>query len=181
MRFDRKSILLVGIIAGTTIGGTCIPTVNDEGRIVVNVQDVSGHYTIAQNSSNFGNPNNCVTKSVSDYLDSDYGTVVGGRIVDVRYKANGQFAGNVVNGVVTVNGATLLTYSGPWSALLTEQSLLAGSSIIVKVAAGETALTTAVMNGSPITLCVAGGFSPNTPAGLSVDVAVDAQVDVNPD
>ena len=180
MKLNLKSLLLVAVIASTTMGAQCI-SVNDDSVIVVNIENVTGHYAITPTATVFGNPNECVVKQVSDYIDSDYGIVQSGRLVDIQYQASGTFAnGNVSGGTVSVNGVTILTYSGSWTALTTKQSLLTGNTV-TKVQAGVDALINAVKNQQPITLCVNGTFSQPAPAGLAVDVTVFAQVDVDPD
>lgn len=180
MRLNSKSLLLIALIAGTTMGAECI-SVDDDSVIVVNIENITGNYAITPGALVFNNPNNCVTKQVADYLDTDYGLVVGGRLVDITYKANGTFTGgNISGGAVTINGVNILSYTGPWATFTTTQSLLTGTTI-TKNQAGVDALLLAVQNQQPITICVAGTFSQAAPAGLSVDVNVFAQVDVDPD
>jgi hypothetical protein len=179
MQLNKKSILLIALIAGTTMGAECI-SVNDDAVIVVNVENVTGHYLIGQGTTSFTTPNNCVTIQPADYINEDYGLVQNGRLVDVKVKANGTFGGSVTGGAVTVNGVNLVTYSGTWTALTTEQSLLSENSLLTKNQAGVTTLLSAVENKQTITLCAAGQFSQPAAANLSVDVTVFAQVDVKP-
>jgi hypothetical protein len=178
MRVDRKFVLLTALLAFTTMGAKCI-SVNDDGVIVVNIENVTGTYNITQGATLFANPNDCVTKQVSDYLDSDYGVIKGGRLVDIQYQAFGVFAGNINGGTVSVNGVQILSYSGPWSTFTTRRSLLLDTHL-TRHPAGVTALLAAVENQAPIVLCVGGTFSAPAPSGLSVVVEVFAQVDVEP-
>jgi hypothetical protein len=80
---------------------------------------------------------------------------------------------------VTVNGATLISYSGSWAAFNTAQSLLT-SQLIQRNQAGVDALNTAIRNGNPIRVCASGAFSQPSVAGMSVRIEVFAQADAEP-
>lgn len=180
MRFKTKIPLLLAFLLVGTTGATCI-TVDDDNVIVVNVDDISGTYNITPGALFFANPNDCVTKTVSDYLDSDYGLVVGGRLVDVHYQAYGTWAGSIQGGSVSVNDTQMLTYDGPWSSFTTKQSMIDPNTILNVESAGVLELLRSVQTGGNVMLCVGGNFSQAAPAGLSVKVTVFAQLDIEPE
>jgi hypothetical protein len=181
MLTNRKSIVALALIAVATMGATqCLPELATDPRVVVNVENISKTFPITPTATIFGNPNDCTTVTATQYLDTDYGTVVGGRVVDVVYQTFGTFGANIVNGGVTINGVQLLSYSGPWSTFTTRRSLITDN-VITKNQAGVNALITAVTNGQAIQICVTGQFSQPAPSGLTVFVEVTAQVDFIPD
>lgn len=100
-------------------------------------------------------------------------------LVDATVQTVGGFAGSVIGGVITVNGTTLATYSGSWSAFNTPQSILT-STLLVRNAAGVTVLLNAIQNRQTLTICDGGQFSSAAPTGLQVITTIFAQVDVTP-
>ena len=181
MHAHRKSLLLVAAVAFTSMGLTCL-SINDAGVFSINVKDVTGTFPISQGALQFGNPagsTSCATRNAADSIDANYGTITGGRLVDILVKTNGTFAGNVNNGLLTINNVPLLRYSGSWNAFNTEQSLLT-STLLTRDATGVNVLLNAIKNASPVTLCGSGAFSQAATSGLSVSVQVFAQLDVQP-
>jgi hypothetical protein len=178
---NTKSLVILAFIALATMGASqCVPTLADDPRVVVNVENVSNTYTITTGTTSFTGSNNCKTVTAAEYLDSEYGTVVGGRVVDIIYQTFGTFGANIINGGVTVNGVQILSYSGPWSTFTTRRSLITDN-VITKNQAGVNALITAITNSQAIVICVTGTFSQAAPAGLQVFLDVTAQVDFIPD
>jgi hypothetical protein len=178
MQANRKTLLLVAAVAFTSMGLTCL-SINDAGVFSINVKDVTGTFPISQGALSFGNPPSCATRNAADYIDANYSTITGGRLVDILVKTNGTFAGNVNNGLLTINNVPLLRYSGSWNAFNTEQSLLT-STLMTRDATGVNVLLNAIKNASPVTLCGSGAFSQAATSGLSVSVQVFAQLDVQP-
>jgi hypothetical protein len=179
MKANRQSFLLVAFAAVASLGATCL-SINDPGVFSINVKNVTGTYAIQQGALQFGNPpgsNSCATVNAGTYIDQNFDVVKGGRLVDIIVNTNGTFAGNVVNGQLTVNGIPLLSYAGSWNVFNTPQSLLT-SPLMTRNQLGVNALVSAITNQSNITLCGSGAFSQAAAAGLSVGVQVFAQVDV---
>jgi hypothetical protein len=180
MRVSRTLLALVPLIAITTMGEQCF-TFNDDGVIAVNVDDVSGTYNITTGALQFANPNRCVTKFPSDYLDQDFNSLKGARVVDVTVQTIGTFSGTVSGGSISINNTQLVSYSGAWSTFNTQQSLLT-STALTRNQAGVNAFIAAVTANpqQPVIVCVDGTFSSAAPAGLSVKVTVFAQIDIIP-
>ena len=168
------------ILAGATLflmGAQCF-SITDPLVVTVNVKDIKNTYPITPGSVAFNSPPRCETRNAADYIDSKY-NVNGSRLVDVTMQTVGTFSGNVVNGVVTVNGTTIITYSGPWSAFSTPQSLLT-SPLLVRNPAGVTVLLNAIKSGAAVTLCDGGQLSQASVAGMQIVANIYAQVDVTP-
>jgi hypothetical protein len=172
-----KSLALVAVMSLTALGAECF-SIRDPFVVSVNLQDIADTLDIAPGAVDF-DPG-CRILSPVDYLNQNYDLVSGGRLVDVKVKTIGEFAGDVNGGLVTVNDVQLLTFSGSWTAFNTEQSLLSNSSLLDLNAAGVAELETALENRQPITVCHQGAFSRPAPAGLRVVVKVFAQVDATP-
>lgn len=177
MHARLKCLALVAGLATTALGAQCF-SITDPFVVSVNIQDVTGTYAITPGTVNF-DPS-CRTENPADYLDQNYDLISGGRLVDITVQTIGQFDATVNNGAVTVNGTPLVTYGGSWNAFNTEQSLLAGGSLLNSNAAGVTELLDAVQDQQPLTICHQGSFSQAAPAGLSVVVKVFAQVNATP-
>jgi hypothetical protein len=178
MRSTARSMALLLSMFLVTTAEDCI-TVNDDALISVDIQNVTGTYPITAGTTSFNNQNDCVTKNPADYIDQDLAEIVAARLVDVTVQSIGTFSGNVNSGAVTVNGATLISYSGSWAAFNTAQSLLT-SQLIQRNQAGVDALNTAIRNGNPIRVCASGAFSQPSVAGMSVRIEVFAQADAEP-
>jgi hypothetical protein len=176
MRHTR--LLLAGLLLSTALAAKCF-SITDPFVVSVNVDDVTGVYDVDPNTVSF-DPS-CTTKNPEDYIDQNYELESGGgRLVDITVQTVGTFAGDVVGGEATINGTTLVTYSGAWSTFSTPRSILTASSPLVRNPAGVSALLSAIQNGQPITICHDGAFSEPTPDGLSIVVKVYAQVSVKP-
>jgi hypothetical protein len=173
----RRFLLPLALLVSFTTAAKCI-TVADDPTIVVNVENLSHTYSVAPGTTSFTNPNDCVVRNVADYLDEEYGDIVGGRLVDVQVQTFGAFSGSISSGSVSVNGIQMLSYNGPWSNFETKRSLLTGSEL-QRHSAGVDELIDAVANSQPVTLCVGGSFTEAAPSGLSVKLDVLAQVDVS--
>ncbi len=175
MRSNRKWMMLMVALVAVTSAETCI-TVRDDSVVAVNVDDVTGTYSVTAGTLLFTNPNRCVTKNPADYLSGDYATITAARVVDVRIMTTGAFTGSINGGSVTINNVQLASYSGPWSSFANEQSILT-SPLITRNQAGISALVAAFQAKQPVTVCVDGTFSSAAPAGLAVVVKVYGQVD----
>ena len=178
MRSTARSMALLVLLFFVTTAEDCI-TFNDDALISVDIQNVTGTYPITTNTTSFNNQNDCVTKNPNDYIDQDLANIVDARLVDITVQTIGTFAGNVSGGAVTVNGATLISYSGSWAAFNTPQSLLT-SQLMQRNQAGVNALRSAITSGSPIRVCASGAFSQPSVAGMSVRIDVFAQADAEP-
>lgn len=181
MRRNRLPMLfaLFGVIP--LLGAQCIG-INEPGVFAVNVKDITGTYNISTGVTQFGNPpgtTSCATKNAAEYIDQNFATIKGGRLVDITVQTNGSFNANVTNGSITINGTQLLSYSGSWNAFNTPQSLLTNN-LMQRNQAGVTQLINAITSQQTVTICGSGGFSSATPAGLSVTVKVFAQLDAQP-
>ncbi len=168
-----KLILVVLFAALTTMGFDCI---NDEVSISVNLQGVAGTFVVNPGSN--VNLNSCTAPiNSSDYLDSDFGTIGGVRIYDIQVSTIGSYPGSIANGRVTVNGTTILTYSGTWAAFNTPQSLIT-SPLITRSPGGVQALVSAILARQQIVICGLGTMSQQvTQSNLAIKVEVFGQVD----
>jgi hypothetical protein len=172
-----KFMLVILIVALTTMGFDCI---NDDASISVNLQGLTGTYAINPGTNlNFNSCTNTINSS--DYLDSDFGTIGGVRIYDIKVSTIGAYPGNIANGRVNiiVNGTTttVLSYSGSWAAFNTPQSLIS-SPLITRNPGGVQALVNAILQRQPIVICGLGTLSqPVTQIGDTVKVEVFGQVD----
>jgi hypothetical protein len=179
MHLNRKTALLALLVLSTTMGAKCI-TVNDDALVAVNIDDITGTYAVAPGATTFG-AGNCVTKDASEYLDEDFTDIRNARLVDVKVQTSGQFPGTVTDGAITANGATVLSYSGPWNTFNTQQSLLSPATPLTTNPVGVAALIAAINAQEPVTICATGGFSQAATAGLSLTVTAFAQVDASID
>jgi hypothetical protein len=170
-----KHALLALVLAYATMASDCI---NDPFVVSVNVEALEATIAIPAGAGTTFSGSTVVT--AANYLTSDLNLMQNMRIYDVTVQSVGAYTGNVT-GTGSVNGQTLVTYSGPWSAFATPQSLLSRSSPVTLSAAGVTALRTAVLAQSNVTLAGAGTVSVSpVPAGLSGVIKVYAQVDAQP-
>ena len=176
MKSLGKSVLLAAGLALPTMASQCV-SITDPLVITLNVKDIKHTYDITPGAQSFTSP--CITRNPADYLDQNY-NINGAHLVDVLVQTVGDFAGgNVNNGLVTINGTTLGTYSGSWDAFHTPQSILT-SNLLQKNPAGVTVLLNAIQSQSTITLCDGGAFSQAAPSGLQILVTVYAQVNATP-
>lgn len=176
MKSLAKSALLAAGLALPTMASQCI-SITDPLVIAVNVKDIKDTYNITAGAQTFAAP--CITRNASDYLDTSY-DVSGGRLVDIIVQTVGDFPGGTVSGgVVTVNGAALMTYDGSWDAFHTPQSILT-SNLLQRNPAGVSVLLSSIQSKGTVTLCEGGAFSEPAPSGLQVLVTVFAQVNATP-
>ncbi len=169
-------IVLVFLAGLMTTGFECI---SDSYLVSVNIEGVTGVYTINPGSTTFAE---CKTFFAKDYLNQDFGTISGARIYDIRVRTIGSYGGNV-NATIRLNtqaGQQILSISGAWSDYSTAQSIIT-SSKVTRTSAGISQLVGAILNKLDITLCGSGSVSGGTvPSGLSVEVQVLGQVDGRP-
>jgi hypothetical protein len=170
----KARIVLIAMVAALlTLGFSCI---NDNFLISVNLKGISGTYAINPGDGNF---NKCITKNSSDYLDANFSYEDTVRIYDIQVSTIGTYTGNV-NGTATVNGATILSFNGPFTYFNTPRSLL-NDPKITRNPAGISALIIAIRNQQPVTLCGVGAATPGPfPAGDSVKIEVFGQIDATP-
>src|SRR5262245_1173769 len=106
MRRNKLSLPFALFGAIPLLGAQCIG-LNEPGVFAVNVKDISGTYNISTGVTQFGNPpgtTSCATKNAAQYIDQNFATIKGGRLVDVTVQTNGSFNANVTNGSITING-----------------------------------------------------------------------------
>ncbi len=169
-----RFVLAVLLIAMTTTGSDCI---NDGFLVSVNVEGLTG--TFAINSGNNPAFDETVTILASDYLDTDFGDPQNVRIYDVLVHVSGAYSGSAT-GTVTVNGVPAIGFNGSWAAFSTPQSLLT-SPLITRYPNGISTLVNAVLGEQDVTLRGFGTVSTTpVPAGLSVTIEIQAQVDAQP-
>ena len=173
-RCSRFIVVALGFLVAS--GAKCI-TIADDATISVNIENIGSTFLVSPGTTEFTNPNNCVTRNSADYVGAGYGQVIAGRLVDIQLQTFGSFAGSIVSGSVSVNGIQILSYNGPWSNFATKRSLLTGTEL-QRQSAGVDELLAAVEDNNPVTVCVGGGFSQQAAAGMSVRVDIIAQADV---
>jgi hypothetical protein len=174
------SAVLVVVLA--TTGATCI---NENIVIPLNVSPLSATITLTSGTTTtFNGSANFTLGSVVD--DSYLGDLKGVQVYDVKVYVTGNYTNGKVNAsTATVNGKTLFTFAGDWSAFKTPQSILGGSSLITSNATGVNELVTIFSQGSSgtaFTLGASGSVGPSpVPAGLQVtlEVYLQANAQVN--
>ena len=182
MRTRLQKVALVGLVAMSGLAAECFD-ITDPFVVAVNVKDIRSTYAVTPGTINF-DPG-CITKNAADYIDDNFNVSGGGQLVDIIVKTNGTFSGNIVNGQIRVGGSTqslqtLATYSGPWSAFNTPQSLLQNNVTMTLNQTGVNTLKTLIENVSNIVICHGGSFSQAATAGMSIDVSIFAQVNATP-
>lgn len=173
---------LVALIAMSGLSAECFQ-VTDPLVVSVNVKDIGATYNVTPGTVNF--PPGCITKNAGDYLDANFGLTGAVRLVDVTVQTHGAFAGNIVGGQLRIGPSpaslqTLLTYSGPWNAFNTPQSLLQNNVTMNLNATGVATLQSLIQDRQSIVICQAGSLSSAAGAGMSIDLTVFAQVDATP-
>ena len=176
MRMKTIALLAVILAAFATLGFSCI----NEGFLVsINLEGISGVYTINAGDGKFNECSNPVSPNTylgTTYADAD---IRDARIYDIKVSTIGTYTGNV-NGSVTVNGVTILTFNGAFSYFNTPRSLLTDPNI-TRSSPGILTLVTAIKNRQTITLCGTGGVSPSPfPSGQKVKIEVLGQIDAEP-
>ena len=173
---------LVALVAMSGLGASCF-SITSPFVVAVNVKDIKNTYNVTPGTITF-DPG-CITKNPADYIDANFNVAGGGQLVDITVKTNGAFAGNITNGQVRIGGSpqslqTLATYSGPWSAFNTTQSLLQNNVTMTLNQSGVSTLKSLIQNTSPIVICHGGAFSQAAVVGLSIDVTIFAQLNATP-
>jgi len=176
-----KLLIAASFVALATMGFDCI---NDPLIVSVSLDPFSHCYQINPGPNvNYGgqtiiDPNTLMDDSYRDKVED-------ARVYDITVQSTGSFSGTVSNGIVTINGVPILTYSGSWSDFSTPQSLVRRSSHIQKNNAGIQELLRSLRQRPllPDTLgasgTLSGGGVPPVPAGLGVCVNIYAQIDAN--
>ena len=177
-----KKVALVGVIAMSSMAAECF-SITDPFVVAVNVKDIKNTYNVTPGTVSF-DPG-CITKNPADYIDANFDIAGGGQLVDIIVQTNGAFAGNINSGQIRVGGSlqsmqTLATYSGPWTAFNTPQSLIQNNVTMTLNQAGVNTLMSLIENTSPIVICHGGAFSQAATAGMSIDVTIFAQVNATP-
>ena len=171
MKIGATVAVLLVVLA--TMGFQCI---NDSFLISVNLEGLTGTFTINAGTGHF---DNSVIITPSDYLDPSYTTYTGVRIYDIKVSTIGTYGGNV-NGTATVNGTPVLTFNGSFQYFNTPRSLLTDANI-TRNAAGLNALVNAINSRQQVTLRGFGDATPGPfPAGQQVVIEVLGQVDAQP-
>jgi hypothetical protein len=173
----KRILLYAGLVAAlATTGATCI---NEDITVPVNVPPMTANIPLGSGSTT--SFNGTVVLSVGSLIDEAYlGNVSGGQVYDIKISVTGNYPGGKVNpSTATVNGKTLCTFSGDWSAFQTAQSLLGGSTLITTNAAGVDELVKIFTQGSASTtfsVGATGSVTPSqVPSGLRLIVEVYAQ------
>jgi hypothetical protein len=173
----KKILLYAGLVAAlATTGATCI---NEDITIPVNVPPMTASIPLGSGSTT--SFNGTVTLAVGSLIGDEYlGNVSGGQVYDIKISVTGNYAGGKVNAsTATVNGKTLCTFAGDWSAFKSAQSLLGGSTLITTNAAGVDELVKIFTQGSAsttFTVGATGSVAPSpVPTGLQLIVEVYAQ------
>ena len=182
MRARLKNAALVALVAMSGLAAKCFE-ITDPFVVAVNIKDIRNTYNVAPGTVTF-DPG-CITKNPADYIDDNFNIASGGQLVDIIVKTNGAFAGNINTGQIRVGGSlqslqTLATYSGPWTAFNTPQSLIQNNVTMTLNQTGVNTLKSLIENVSNIVICHGGAFSQAATAGMSIDVTIFAQVNATP-
>ncbi len=175
MRMKILVLAALTLAAFATLGFSCI---NEGFLISINLQGISGVYDIQSGDGKF---NECTDPIVPNTYLGSYAdaTVKEARVYDIWISTIGNYTGNV-NGSATVNGVTILSFSGPFQYFKTPRSILVDPNI-VRSSAGILTLVNAVKTGQSITVCGIGDVTPSPfPSGQQVRIDVLGQVDVEP-
>lgn len=173
--------VLVALVGMSGLAAECFQ-ITDPFVVSVNVKDIRNTYNVTPGTVIFAPA--CITKNASDYIDANFNVTGGGRLVNLTVQTNGIYTGNV-NGLVRIGGTqtalqTLVSYSGPWNAFHTPQSLIQNNGTMNLDASGVTTLQNLIQNKQSIVICHGGSFSSAAGAGMSIDVSVYAQVNATP-
>ena len=171
-----KFLLGMTFVAMTTMGFDCI---NDPIIVSLNLEPFTACYDIDSTTYD-----RFVTIRPEDFIDDSYlKKIADARVYNITVEARGSFDGSITDGVVTINGEPLLTYSGTWANFSTPQSLLGSSPYIHPQGRGISVLIDVLKQMQPFTLKsrgrLTGGGVPPVPSGLSVCVNVYTQADAN--
>ena len=167
-----------GAALGITLMGASCFEVTDPLELTFNINNITATYNVTAGAQDFGAPQSCSTINSATYLDTDF-EITAARLSNITIQTVGNFAANIVDGLVTVNGTEVLSYSGPWNSFNEPQSLLT-SDLLERNPAGIAAFISAVENKQPITVCSSGSLSEPATGGLQVVATTHAQVDATP-
>jgi len=147
----------------------------DPFTLSLNLKPFNGTYPLTPGN----NPNYSGFFSVNPDTMYDTGsyTLVGAAVYDIRIGTGGPSGADLgtASGTVTVNGTLLLTYSGPWTAFYTPQSLIT-SQYIRKNQPGIDVLINAVETGQLITFVIQGSITKvPVPAGCTLTASAYVQ------
>jgi len=167
-------VIIILMLALSTLGSDCI---NENFLVVVNIEGISGTYSVNRGDNSFGPPTDCSTIDPSEYLSDDFSNYRNVRVTDIRVRTIGSFGANLQNGRLLVNGTEIMRYSGPWNSFNTPQSLLT-SPLIDRTNLNIAYLASVLESQQPVTICGQGTLSQNVDQdGLAVEIIVFAQVD----
>jgi hypothetical protein len=172
-----KIILAALLVYLVTTGSSCI---KDTFLVAVNFP-FSGCYDINPGDNPvFGG---FTTVTLREQVPASFrDDIIEARYYDIQVWTTGTYAGNV-NGTASINGITMLNYSGAWSDFSTPQSLLGNSPHITPQTPGLLELARVLLEFSTnpnvtLTLASSGSVSSTpVPDGLQVCVQVLTQGD----
>ncbi len=170
-------VLVTLMAALASVGFNCI---NDSFQVAVNLPIVQ-EYPI--NPGPAGAYGGSAVVKLKDIIDQSYlDHMKNVRSYDIRVSTIGQYSGNV-SGSVTIDGNTLLTYSGAWNQFNTPQSVLGTSGLVSSNSVGVQALLTKLnqfTTNQNVTVAVTGAGTiagTTVPAGLVLRIEILSQVD----
>jgi hypothetical protein len=170
----KKILLYAGLVAAlATTGATCI---NEDITVPVNMPPMTASIPLGSGSTT--SFNGTATLSVGSLIDEAYlGNVSGGQVYDIKIYVTGDYPGGKVNSsTATVNGKTLCTFAGDWSAFKSAQSLLGGSTLITTNAAGVNELVKIFTQGSASTTFSVGATGSVTPSPVPTSLQLIVEV-----
>jgi hypothetical protein len=177
----KTTYLLMALLVGlATMGFNCV---NDGFVVSVNLPLTLTFNVNNGNAGSNANFSGSATLALKDQIDPSYlGNLHGARSYDLRVSTIGDFSGTVSNGVVRINGQTILTFSGPWNSFHTPQSVLGSSSLVQPNNTGIQVLLNALQQfqtnqNVSVTLDGGGTITTPYPAGLQVQIELLSQVD----
>jgi hypothetical protein len=168
-----KRAALALVIGVATMGSDCI---NDPFLISLNLQELEVTVNIPAGTTTTFNGSRVV--AAAEYLDSGFGSLQNARVYDITVQGIGTYTGTVT-GTASVNGTTILSYTGPWSQFATPQSLLSASGLTLN-AAGVTALRNAVAAQQNVTVAGSGTVSASPVPALQLVIRIYGQIDAEP-
>lgn len=170
-------VLVTLMAALASVGFNCI---NDSFQVAVNLPLVQEYPVIPGPAGPYSG--SAVVK-LKDIIDQSYlDKMKNVRAYDIRVSTTGQYGGNV-SGAVTIDGTTILTFSGAWNQFNTPQSVLGTSTLVSSQPLGVQALLNklnAFKTDQNVTVTLAGNGSitgTTVPSGLVLRIEILSQVD----
>ena len=156
-----RALILLLLAAIPLMGFNCV---NDAFTISLNLAPFTGTYKLNPGPTTYGGSFSIDAKTL---YDQGY-TLTGASVYDMTVSTAGPNLGNC-SGTVTINGKPLLTYSGPWTAFNTPQSLLS-SRYITKDPTGQgiAELISCVVN-KKVAVFLTGGTVTTSPAAAGTN------------